>query len=60
MEEGSGSRYVAAFLMMSIIDVDDGVNGRGGRPAALLTMLTIDVDDGINGGGGRAVALLTM
>ncbi len=46
--------------MMSIIDVDDGVNGRGGRPAALLTMLTIDVDDGINGGGGRAVALLTM
>ncbi len=48
--------------MVSTIDVDDGVNGRGGRTAAWLTMLTIDIDNGVagKGGGGRVAALLTM
>jgi hypothetical protein len=60
MEEGGGSGYVAAFLTMSTIDVDDGVNGRGRRMVALLMMSTINVDDGIDGGGGHAAALSTM
>ena len=48
--------------MVSTIDVDDGVDGRGGRAAAWLTMSTIDFDNGVDGkgGGGRVVALLTM
>ncbi len=60
MEEGGGSGYLADFLKMSTIDVDDGVNGGGGHAAALLTMSTIDVEDGVDGGGGCAAALLTM
>jgi hypothetical protein len=49
-------------MMVSTIDVDDGIDGRGGRAAAWLTMSTIDFDNVINGkGGGRHVAaLLTM
>jgi hypothetical protein len=49
-------------MMVLTIDVDDGVNGRGGRAAAWLTMSTIDFDDGVDGkgGGGRVAALLTM
>jgi hypothetical protein len=48
--------------MVSTIDVNDGVDGRGGRAAAWLTMLTIDFDDGVKGkgGGGHVAALLTM
>jgi hypothetical protein len=48
--------------MVSTIDVDDGIDGRGGRAAAWLTMLTIDFDDGVDGkgGGGCVAALLTM
>ncbi len=49
-------------MMVSTIDVNDGVDGRGGRAAAWLTMSTIDFDDGVNGkgSGGRVAALLTM
>ena len=49
-------------MMVSTIDVDDGIDIRGGRAAAWLTMLTIDFDDGVDGkgGGGRVAALLTM
>ncbi len=49
-------------MLVWTIDVNDGVNGRGGRAAAWLTMSTIDVDDGVHGkgGGGRVAALLTM
>ncbi len=49
-------------MLVLMIDVDNGVDGRGGRGAAWLTMLMIDVDDGIDGkgGGGRVAALLTM
>jgi hypothetical protein len=49
-------------MMVSTIDVDDGVNGRGRRAAAWLTMSTIDFDNGVNGkgGGGCVAALLTM
>jgi hypothetical protein len=48
--------------MVSTINVDDGINGRGGRAAASLTMLTIDFNDGIDGKGSgeRVAALLTM
>ncbi len=48
--------------MVSTIDVDDGVDGRGGRAVAWLTMSTIDFDDGVDGkgSGGRVAALLTM
>ncbi len=48
--------------MVSTIDVDDGVDGRGRRAAAWLTMSTIDFDDGVDGkgGGGHVAALLTM
>ncbi len=48
--------------MVLTIDVNDGVDGRGGRAAAWLTMLTINFDDGVDGkgGGGRVAALLTM
>ncbi len=48
--------------MVSTIDVDDVVDGRGGRAAAWLTMSTIDFDDGIDGkgGGGHVAALLMM
>ncbi len=47
--------------MVSMIDVDDGVDGRGGCVAAWLMML-IDFDNGVDGkgGGGRVAALLTM
>jgi hypothetical protein len=49
-------------MMVSTIDVDDGIDIRGGRAAAWLTMLTIDFDDGVDGkgGGGRVAALLTI
>ncbi len=48
--------------MVSMINVDDGVDGRGGGAAALLTMSMIDFDSGVDGigGGGRVAALLTM
>ena len=48
--------------MVSTINVDDGVDGRGGRAAAWLTMSTINFDDGVDGkgGGGHVAALLTM
>jgi hypothetical protein len=48
--------------MVLTIDVDYGINGRGGCAAAWLMMLTIDFDNGVDGkGGGRHVAaLLTM
>ncbi len=50
------------MTMVLMIDVDDGVDGRGGCAAAWLTISTIDFDDGINGkgGGGHVAALLTM
>jgi hypothetical protein len=49
-------------MMVSTIDVNDGVNGRGGCAAAWLMMLTINFDDCVDGkgGGGRVAALLTM
>ncbi len=52
----------ALLTMVSTIDVNDGVDGRGGRVAAWLTMSMIDFDDGVDGkgGGGRVAALLTM
>ena len=40
---------MALLTMVLTIDVDDGVDGRGGCAAAWLT-----------GGGGRVAALLTM
>ncbi len=48
--------------MVSTIDVNDGVDGRGGCAAAWLAMLTINFDNGVDGkgGGGRVAALLTM
>jgi hypothetical protein len=48
--------------MVSTIDVNNGVDGRGGCAAAWLTMSTIDFDNGVNGkgGGGRVAALLMM
>ncbi len=48
--------------MVSTIDVDDCVDGRGGRAAAWLTMSTINFDDGVDGKGGgeHVAALLTM
>jgi hypothetical protein len=48
--------------MVSTIDVDDGVDGRGGRAAVWLMMSTIDFDNGVDGkgGGGRVAALFTM
>jgi hypothetical protein len=48
--------------MLSTINVDDGVDGRGGRAAAWLTMLMINFDNGVDGkgGGGRVAALLMM
>ncbi len=52
-----GSGYVAAFLTMLTIDVNDGINGGGRCAAALLTMSTINVNDGVDGGGGRVAAL---
>jgi hypothetical protein len=50
------------LTMVSTINVDNGVDGRGGRAAAWLMMSTIDFDDGVDGkgGGGRVAALLTM
>ncbi len=50
------------MTMVSTINVNDGIDGRGGRAAAWLTMLTIDFDDGVDGkgGGGHVAALLTM
>ncbi len=49
-------------MLVLTINVNDGIDGRGGRVAAWLTMSTIDVDDGVNGkgGGGRVAALLMM
>ncbi len=49
-------------MLVSTIDVNNGVEGRGGRAAAWLTMSTINVNDGVDGkgGGGRVAALLTM
>ena len=48
--------------MVLTIDVNDDVDGRGGRAAAWLTMSTIDFNDGVDGKGvgGRVAALLTM
>ncbi len=48
--------------MVLTIDVDNGIDGRGGRAAAWLTMSTIDFNDGVDGkgGGGHVAALLTM
>ncbi len=53
---------MALLMLVSTIDVDNGVDGRGGRAAAWLTMSTIDVDDGVDGkgGGGCMSALLMM
>jgi hypothetical protein len=39
----------ALLTLVSTIDVDDGVDGKGGRAAAWLTMSTMDVDDGVDG-----------
>ena len=52
----------ALLTLVLMINVDDGIDGRGGCAAAWLTMSTIDFNDGIDGkGGGRRVAaLLTM
>ena len=52
---------MALLTLVSMIDVDNGVDGRGRRAAAWLTMLTIDVNDGVDGkGGGGCVAALLM
>ncbi len=54
---------MAALLTMVLtIDVNNGVDGRGGRAAAWLTMSTINFDNGVDGkgGGGRVAALLRM
>jgi hypothetical protein len=53
---------VALLKMVLTIDVNDGIDGRGGCAAAWLTMPTIYFDDGVDGkgGGGRVAALLTM
>jgi hypothetical protein len=47
--DGRGRR-AAAWLTMSMINVNNGVDGKGGggHVAALLTMLLICIDDGIN------------
>ncbi len=52
----------ALLTLVLMINVDDGIDGRGGCAAAWLTMLTINVNNGINGkdSGGRVAALLTM
>ncbi len=49
-------------MLVSTIDFDDGVDGRGGGSTAWLTMLMINVNNGVDGkgGGGRVAALLTM
>ncbi len=59
---GCRQRVAALLTLVSTINVDDGVNGRGGRTAAWLMMSTIDFDNGVDGkgGGGCVAALLTM
>jgi hypothetical protein len=48
--------------MVSTIDVDNGIDGRGGCTAAWLMMSMINFNNGVDGkgGGGRVAALLTM
>ncbi len=52
----------ALLTMVSTIDVNDGVDGRGRRAAAWLRMSPINFNDGVDGKGvgGRVAALLTM